>query len=1850
MAWRDPFQEKKEVYKPNPKSLDGVPDLCMLTYLGEENVLYNLNFRYKQSNCYTSTTSKVLVAVNPYERMDHNYSNDVMDKYQRAEINLEGVQGEKDLPPHVFTVANSAYQNLLAKKQNQSIIVCGESGSGKTESAKYQMRFLAFTTTSGAKDKAEFDAADKVGQQVLDANPILESFGNAKTLLNNNSSRFGKFTKMLFDEVKGETGTKQRRRLVGAAIETYLLEKSRVVKQDKGERTFHIFYQLTFHHKGHADLPELKLGGVETYHYTNQSGVHTLDDLRFPGKAADGEWFKELITAFKTLQVPRTETDDIFRIVSGILHLGNINFEQLKGEGSEIKEKDEMGVAADMFQVNVSGLEKRLKTRSILLPGDKLIVKPLNEPDAVFNRDSCSRNLYNGLFRWIVSRINKTSSSQEAPTMNWIGILDVFGFEIFQHNSFEQFCINFANERLQQYFNEHVLKAEQDLYKREALLWDPIDLPDNQDCIDLVMSKPYGILPILDSTCVQPKGTDVVFTTNLFKAHKYHPRLREMKQHKKSDSDKQFTAMNGFVIRHYAGAVLYDCAEFLIKNADASEFDTVELFMESKSQLATEILRIQANGTLEDGKRSAKRAFRSTGTVFSEQLDSLMRTLKQTAPYFVRCIKPNSQKKPKDFEGEYVRPQLRCGGLIEALRIIKLGFPTRCAYKRVHEIFAPILKDQKPMPNLNIRDFTEAIMKYCGDTTKKIASSDYQLGLTMVFFRPGCQTYLTDILEKKPEGVTAQQKIQIRKFLVKKRWIRGRGTVRAINTSTRLLNEMRFKKAAISMVLIYKTVGKYLKTARDTINYKKNEADRERKARDEAFLAALRAAEEAKRIAQQKADMEKALAKQAEENRRQLEEKNLEMEKGEQKLKEIMEKMRLAEDKTAEMTAKQLKLIEETKMKGGAIQGQLMEAQSERDRSLEKVRSLESDIAGKNDELASREKQISDKNAQIDSLKRDITTVKEEIDQLQETGEIAIENKLREIKEQKDVWDIEKEKISAELTLKQNEANKLKQEAAECDRKLKDLKEEAENKGKRYGEKAADYERQLADHNKQIADLKEQINDLRKRLEDAKVAAEAAARVAADELKKARQEGRDEQTKLERVISDKESQIAKLQNDLAILKAQTEQAAKAAADALNAERDESLQAAERQESVILEKDSQLNSTKRELALISGKLEAAVAAQTETATRAKAQETEAAEQMADTMEKGDRNVRKLEGKLSEILSELALYKDRFDNAQKELKLATQSNEDNKGTFDRQVKEKDGLLSEAKAELRKVQAKTDQSIQSTADKTALLEEQLHARRIQERDTQAQYDKQIVEKNRELGEVKSEVELLKSRYGAEKLQSDIDKKQVQEQLAQQRAESDSRLGKFEIEIKQRQSEITDLKEQHKSGKKEWREKQDKFEKKVTELEREKESKQDQINANASKIALLEKTTKSAADEALATASRKETKLLQQVDELKAVIKELHSQVTVIEGDRSKAIGDLEAERQSAADRERKHTEDIAKRKTDGERLDKEFNLFKTEVTSSNESKLQALSGQVQTLKSMVEDEKKDKVEAQRREADYQTRLKDASSRLGEALSELKHIQTTHGAEIEKYRSNLEAAREKHVLESQSWKDKADAYEKQLIEKTTLIHELKADLSELDEREATATQALREKSFGVKEEIRRLKTLNEELEVEQKHWLERQSTYEADIARIGVELVQAQASYAEAERKREGALQELKTDLEVLHAQLEAEKAAARERDADYDKELKLHQQRLNKELQRVRSKQEKDLKLKDGQIKTQDEAFRYKLQFLELSLATLKQKKKAAQDQERLNKKQIAQLQVELRNLRSKKAAASASSGSS
>ena len=832
-----------QTFQENPRELDGVPDLCLLNHLQEPNVLHNLKYRYQEGKIYTSTTSKVLVAVNPYETVAGNDSDATMARYQRAPVNLEGLMTGDGLEPHVFTVAHAAYHNMCAKRANQSVVVCGESGSGKTESAKLFMKFLAYTSSFASISSESYFEASEVGKKILDANPILESFGNAQTVLNDNSSRFGKFTKMLFQPQNANLN------LTGAIIETYLLEKSRVVRQDPGERNYHVFYLLL---AAAAQYPDLGLGNGSTanFHYVKQSSLAKSDENNF----------NELVQAMTTLKFSKEEQADVFRLVAGILHLGNVSFEDgAKVETCVISNTEALQTVARLLRVDTEPLGTRLTTRTITLR-NQTIVKPLTREAAESNRDSIAKALFNGLFLWIVERINKESSSPITEQTNWIGTLDVFGFEIFENNSFEQFCINFANERLQQFFNYNVLKMEQDLYRKEALIWVPINLPENQDVIDLISSRPHGILPILDSACLQPQGNDEVFMQNVMETNPRNPRMQKMSLHPTRKAGQQFAAFNGFVIKHYAGPVIYDAKEFLVKNIDSAHPDTISLFHNSGCYITSDILLLREGGdrmALSDVKGGQK--FKSTSFVFNEQLVSLMTTLGQTTPYFVRCIKPNCEKTPQKFVSEYVLPQLRCGGLVEALRIIKCGFPTRCSYERMHSMFGSILEGFNTITNLNKRDFTEAMIFVCGDEKEQPARDEYQLGLTMIFFRPGKQAFFQKILALDPASITMQQRMDIHQFLIHKRIVRMRGAYRASVQLKRIYLFNKFQSMGKVMSIVHQTMFSSLNRVRKVVAVRREEDEKQRLAKDVQFQQGQKALEEVERLKLQEIRLQKAV-------------------------------------------------------------------------------------------------------------------------------------------------------------------------------------------------------------------------------------------------------------------------------------------------------------------------------------------------------------------------------------------------------------------------------------------------------------------------------------------------------------------------------------------------------------------------------------------------------------------------------------------------------------------------------------------------------------------------------------------------------------------------------------------------------------------------------------------------------------------------------------------------------------------------------------------------------------------------------------------------------------------------------
>lgn len=769
MYSEDPDQSYEQRYndsafEANPPHLDGVPEMSALIHLEAPNVLHNLECRYKQGEIYTSI-SKVLIAINPYRSLDL-YGPEVIQRYQQAASDMKR-RLKSDLPPHVFTVAQTSYFNLVKLKMNQSMIVCGESGSGKTESAKHLMRYLAANSKSEERGMNS-NSKVEIENQVLDANPILESFGNAKTVLNNNSSRFGKFTKLVFqsDMIK----------IAGSFIETYLLEKSRVTKQDLGERNYHIFYMLCRANNLISFAHEFCLSEPENFFYLNQSGTSTAEGIN------DEEKVGELLSALKTLSFSEQEQKDLLCATAAVLHVGNIKLvPDQKDYAIPNKESAKtIEIIVKLLKLDVNKLIERLTTKKIKVARETISSR-LSLAEGGTNREALSKAIYQGIFLWLVKKINEELYRAESrdDSLNWIGILDVFGFESFLHNSFEQFCINFANERLQQYFNGYILLSEQDEYIAEAIKWTPLRVANNQDVIDLIDRGKNSILGVLDSECMVGTSTKETFIQNLFKIFPANKRLAQIRR-KKTPGVSGYVNMHGFSIVHYAGKVIYTVDDFLVKNNDAPSAENVNLLAGSESKLVQGLLvstDAPAEGTRGGG-------LKSTGKFFSKQLEILMNNLQATTPFFVRCIKPNPLKKPYIFDWKYVRPQLECGGIIEALRILKCGYPTRCTYESIFDRYGHILHPTPP--KLNKRDFCEAVLRCCGTGLDR---TEFQLGLTKCFFRPGKQEFLEELLqgpELKPEVV-----VEIKRFLLNKRFQRARGVITSGICFSFILRRMR---------------------------------------------------------------------------------------------------------------------------------------------------------------------------------------------------------------------------------------------------------------------------------------------------------------------------------------------------------------------------------------------------------------------------------------------------------------------------------------------------------------------------------------------------------------------------------------------------------------------------------------------------------------------------------------------------------------------------------------------------------------------------------------------------------------------------------------------------------------------------------------------------------------------------------------------------------------------------------------------------------------------------------------------------------------------------------------------------
>ncbi|KAK4285594.1 hypothetical protein QN277_002273 [Acacia crassicarpa] len=659
----------------------GVDDMTKLAYLHEPGVLHNLSIRFSLNEIYTYT-GNILIAVNPFRRLPHLYDVHMMEQYKGAAFG--------ELSPHLFAVADTCYRAMINDNGSQSILVSGESGAGKTETTKMLMRYLAFM---GGRSNTE---GRTVEQQVLESNPVLEAFGNAKTVKNNNSSRFGKFVEIQFDK---------NGKISGAAIRTYLLERSRVCQVSDPERNYHCFYMLCA--APPEDVKKYKLGDPRTFHYLNQSNCYEVANVD------DAKEYLEIRNGMDIVGISQDEQDAIFRVVAAILHLGNIDF--IKGkeiDSSKLKDeksKFHLHTAAELLICDEKALEDSLCKRVIVTP-DGNITKPLDPDSAALSRDALAKTVYSRLFDWIVDKIN-CSIGQDPNATSLIGVLDIYGFESFKINSFEQLCINLTNEKLQQHFNQHVFKMEQEEYTKEEINWSYVEFVDNQDVLDLMEKKPGGIIALLDEACMFPKSTHETFAQKLYQTYKTHKRFSKPK-----------LARTDFTINHYAGDVTYQADQFLDKNKDYVVAEHQALLNASKCSFVANLFPPLPEETSKQSK------FSSIGTRFKQQLQSLMETLNTTEPHYIRCVKPNTVLQPGIFENFNVLNQLRCGGVLEAIRISCAGYPTKRTFDEFLDRFGMLAPDV-----LNGSDEKTACVAICD----KMGLKGYQMGKTKVFLRAG---------------------------------------------------------------------------------------------------------------------------------------------------------------------------------------------------------------------------------------------------------------------------------------------------------------------------------------------------------------------------------------------------------------------------------------------------------------------------------------------------------------------------------------------------------------------------------------------------------------------------------------------------------------------------------------------------------------------------------------------------------------------------------------------------------------------------------------------------------------------------------------------------------------------------------------------------------------------------------------------------------------------------------------------------------------------------------------------------------------------------------------------------------
>ncbi|XP_062284528.1 myosin-7-like isoform X2 [Scomber scombrus] len=1073
-----------DVNPQNPPKFDKIEDMAMFTFLHEPAVLFNLKERYAAWMIYTYS-GLFCVTVNPYKWLPV-YNQEVVNAYRGKK--------RSEAPPHIFSISDNAYQYMLSDRENQSVLITGESGAGKTVNTKRVIQYFASIAAVGGKKEQ-----GTLEDQIIQCNPALEAFGNAKTIRNDNSSRFGKFIRIHFDN---------RGKLASADIETYLLEKSRVTYQLKAERDYHIFYQVLSQQK--PELLEMLLITNNPYDYafisqgeTQVTSINDCDEL-----VATDE-------AFDVLGFTQEEKNSIYKAVGAVMHYGNMKFKQKqREEQAEADSTEDADKVAYLLGLNSADLIKALCHPRVKV-GNEWVTKGQSVDQVYYAISALSKSIYEKMFLWMVVRINQQLDTKQ-PRQYFIGVLDIAGFEIFDFNTFEQLCINFTNEKLQQFFNHHMFVLEQEEYKKEGIEWVFIDFGmDLQACIDLI-EKPMGIMSILEEECMFPKASDTTFKSKLYDNHLGKSNNFQKPRIVKGRPEAHFSLV------HYAGTVDYNICNWLVKNKDPLNETVVGLFQKSTLKLLSNLFMGYAGADSAPeaggGKKKKGSSFQTVSALHRENLHKLMTNLRSTHPHFVRCIIPNESKTPGAMENPLVMHQLRCNGVLEGIRICRKGFPNRILYgdfKQRYRILNP-----NAIPEGQFIDNKKAAEKLLGSLD--IDHEQYRLGHTKVFFKAGLLGTLEEMRDDRLSLIITGIQARSRGILARiefQKIVERRDALLVIQWNVRAFMGVK-NWPWMKMFFKIKPLLKSAETEKEMANMKEEFLKlKEAYAKSEARRKELE--EKMVSILQEKNDLQLQVQTEqdnlcdAEERCEGLIKNKIQQEA---KLKELTERLEDEEEMNSELTAKKRKLEDECselKKDIDDLELTLAKVEKEKHATENKVKNLTEEMAALEEMIAKLTKEkkalqeahqqtlddLQSEEDKVNTLTKAKTKLEQQVDDLE--GSLEQEKKVRMDLErakrklegdlklaQESIMDLENDKQQLEERLKKKDFEmsqingKLEDEQAvnsQLQKKLKELQARIEELEEELeAERAA-----RAKVEKQRADLSRELEEISERLEEA---------------------------------------------------------------------------------------------------------------------------------------------------------------------------------------------------------------------------------------------------------------------------------------------------------------------------------------------------------------------------------------------------------------------------------------------------------------------------------------------------------------------------------------------------------------------------------------------------------------------------------------------------------------------------------------------------------------------------------------------------------------------------------------------